>query len=744
MGRAHCGVLTCPPSDTAICQQFDICPPNTVFTPEKTGSDLDPAPFNPGGLFPGGTLPPATAAADYLDPVTGSGKNHSWCFMSPQQEIPDAEQGNTPKQGKVGEGTPITFSFDPDLTFEAKVNPLALGETDLNVHARAALTTKVGLRSFLNLPPLDFEILSAVADIKADRCSISNSATHFRVFNHDFADMIGVPRFDTSNLQVTKDCNRAVGDFVVAANRAKKAFRDAEQLITQYNAATGNLRGLCPKLMGLLGPDANVPYFPDGLTCPENEPTEITINRFIDYYQAPGFGEVSRLRTAASKLTAATAAIKAGLSTTKEFKTKPRGESATIVQARFMVGPVPILLQLDAFYTYGVSGYFEAGLEFPFDLLTAPDEAAPGQEPPPKQIAYVRAGVMPYANAGLSAFVGAGAGMGLISAKVGIEGGVTLGDVKAPIFAGAGVSARVTKDDRLSKSLNSDIKALADAAGLGGYTHFGLPKAMKFFVWYNYGARLEVRDILKGELNGKVRIRFGFFSRTWRYRIAKFNGLAPIEVNLVSGSVGNDPNVALRDSPIDYTTTGSDAPRMTTKTIEGVTPVGYSESQVPLLVLRPLSLDHLDDPEDGTDFDDSQVGGMFYDSLCCAKATDPAFPGNRQCSLAEERPKPGDPPPCCGILECAQLEDGGTRCIEPVGACTPQDEACTDDAQCCSLAYYPEYTEGRCEASTCTTCIQPGNDAYGPSCETDSDCCGGDQVPQQTYCDGYGVCHAME
>jgi hypothetical protein len=608
------------------------------------------------------------------------------------------------------------------------------------VYARAALTTKVGLRSFLDLPPLDFEILSAVADIRADRCSLSNSATHFRVFNHDFADMVGVPKFDTSGSQVTKDCNRAVGNFVVAANRAKKAFRDAEQLLTQYRQANGNLRDLCPKLMGLLGPDANVPYFPDGLVCPDNEPTEITINRFIDYYQAPSIGEVSRLGTAASKLSAATAALKAGLSKKKEFKTKPRGESVTIVKARFMVGPVPILLQLDAYYTYGVSGYFEAGLEFPFDLLTAPDDAPPGQEPPPKQIAYVRAGVLPYANAGLSAFVGAGAGAGLVSAKVGIEGGVTLGDVKAPIFAGAGVSARVTKDDRLSKSLDPDLKALADVAGLGGYTHFGLPKAMKFFVWYNYGARIEVKDILRGELNGKVRIKFGFFSRSWRYRIAKFNGLAPIEVNLVSGSVGDDPNVGLRDSPIDYTTTGSDVPRMTTKTVEGVTPVGYSENQVPLLVLRPLPLDKLDDPDDGTDFVDTQVGGMLYDNLCCAKATDPVFSGNRQCSLADERPKPGDLPPCCGILECAALEGGGTRCIEPAGACTPQDEACTDDAQCCSDPYYSDFTEGRCEASSCTTCIKLGNDG-GPSCETDSDCCGGDEVPQQAYCGGYGVCY---
>jgi hypothetical protein len=737
-GYAHCGVLECP-DDGSVCEQFDICPPNTEFTPDSTGSDLDPAPFDPAGLFPGGSLPPVTTTQYFDDPVTGAGKDHSWCFMNPQQGIPDAEQGNSPKQGKAGEGSPITFSFDPDLTFEAKVNPLALGETDLKVHARAALTTKVGLQSFLGLRPIDFEILSAVADIKADRCSLSNSATHFKVFGRDFADMIGVPKFDTSGLQVTKNCNRAVGDFVVAANRAKKAFRDAEQLLTQYRLATGDLRGLCPKLMGLLGPDANVPYFPDGLFCAANEPTEITINRFIDYYQAPGFGEVSRLRTAAGKLTSATSALKAGLSKTKEFKTKPRGESMTIVKANFMIGPVPVVLQLDAFYTYGASGYFEGGLEFPFDLLTAPEDA------PPQRIAYVRAGVMPYANAGLSAFVGAGRDLGPVSARVGIEGSVTLGDVKAPIFAGAGVSASVTKDERLLSDANrsNDIRVLADAAGLGGYTHFGVPKSMKFFVWYNYGARIEVTDILRGELNGKVRIKFGFFSRTWRKRIAKFNGMTPIKKDLISGSVGNDPNVAMRDSPIDYTTTGKDAPRINTRTVEGTTPVGYSESQVPLLVLRPLSLDQLDDPDEGTEFDDTQVAGMFYDNLCCAKATDPA-PSNRQCSLPDERPKPGEPPPCCGSLVCEEQSDGGTRCVEPTGACTPPDEACTDDAQCCGLSYYPDDTEGRCVASTCETCIKPYNDTYNVRCEDDSDCCGGDEVPQQAYCGAYGTCYPAD
>lgn len=727
-GGAHCGELTCP-NEPGICEQFDICPPNTEHTPTDTGSDLTPAPFNPAALFPAQTLPPAKEAKTYEDLPTGEGKNHAWCFMQPQQAVPNAEQGEGPKQGKAGEGSPITFSFDPDLTFEAKVNPLAMGESDLKVHARAALTTKVGLKSFLNLPPLEIEILSAVADIRADRCSVSNSATHFKVFTHDFAEMMGVPKFDTSELQVTKDCNRALGDFVVAANRAKKAFRDAEQLMTTYRAASGNLSGLCPKLMGLLGPDVNVPYFPDGLSCPANEPTEITINRFIDYYQAPGFGQVSRLKTAGSRLSAATNAMKLGLNTKKEFKSKPRGESTTMVKAQFMIGPVPVMLQLDAFYSYGVSGYFEAGLEFPFDLLTDVDDT-------PREIAHVRAGVMPFANAGLSAFVGAGRDIGPISAKVGIEGAVTLGDVKAPIFAGAGVRANVTKD---SRPLNGDIQALADAAGLGGYTHFGLPKAMKFFVWYNYGARIEVKDVLRGELNGKLRIKFGFFSRTWRYRIAKFNGLPGFERDLVSGSLGDDPNVAMRDSHIDYTTTGKDAARINTRTVEGVTPVGYSEAQVPLLILRPLPLDNLDDPDEGTPFDDSQVKGMFYDSLCCAKAAIPTTPNERQCSLPDEIPTPGGPPPCCGTLECQKGPDGGTHCVEPVDACTPTDEACTEDAQCCSSDDFPEGTDGRCVASTCTTCIMPTSGEGFITCDTDSDCCGGDLVPQETYCD-FGRC----
>ncbi len=745
--HALCGTLLCPPLETARCDQIEVCNTGSSFTTEVSGRDTGVSDFDPAEMF-GGTLPPATPGEVFVDPSTGTGKQHSWCFMSPQQAVPNATQPkkNAPKEGSGGSGSPISFSFNPDLEFEANVNPLSLGESDLVLHARAELTTTVTLRNFIGIDSLSHDILSAAADIRADRCSVSTlgtdgeDGTKFEVFGKDFADLTGVPLFDTAEgefAEETAACNRAVGGFVTAANRAKKAFRDAEQLLQQFKREKdrgSTLKNLCSTLMAGAGSGLDFLHFPDGRTCPVNEPPEVTINRFISYYQEPGFGEISRLGSAIDKLRSATNFLRTNFNKEMPFGPDPHGESFTITRTQFWIGPVPLLLELDAFYSYGVAGRFNMELLFPYD----PTSTELVQR---KDIARVKASVMPYANAGISAFVGAGVNLAALRASVGVEGSVKLGDVRAPIFAGAGVGAQITQDVRdFAEDLDPLAQSIIGATGLDNLTHFGKPKAMKFYVWFNYGAGFQATDVLKGEMNGRLRIKFVFFSRTWRKQIVKFSGLDPITVDFVSGKIGDDddPNVGVKTGTVDYKGRNGTPATSSTRVVEGTKDIGYSEPQVPLLVLPMLEEPTQEvDPNAGVPFEAEAVEGMFYDSLCCAKLEDAVVQGVDQCLMPGGRAVPGGAVPCCAGLECRETSSG-TRCGPPVQECLPEDSACTSDSQCCDIGY-----GGICNPGGFCAACGVELDGTDLQCTEDSDCCGGELSPPSAICDEGGRCRTV-
>jgi hypothetical protein len=742
-GVSRCGTLTCPKPEPT-CEHIEICNPSedypTTLDPAET--DLTPEPFDPADLF-GGALPVTTPAPSYDDPSEGEGKDHSWCFMDAQHDIDEANQPEKEKQGQTSSGKKISFTFDPDLEFEARVNPLSLGETDMYVHARAQLVTRVHLDNFIETT-IDKDILSAVADITAERCTIRNDDTEFRVFDHDFVDLIGVPKFDTSDKNrdriigstrwepYTRQCNQAVGSFITAANRAKKAFRDAQQLLTQYHEAKelgSTLQNLCKTLVATVGSGVSVPGFPDGLNCPTDEPVEVTINRFVDYYQTPGLGQVARLRDAVQELSKVTAFLTEGWTHRIPFGRKPKGESRTIAKAQFQIGPVPMLLEIDAYYSYGAAGYFDLGFHFPYNPFS--DQST--QRSP---VADVKAGVMPFANAGLSAFVGAGRSLGPFSASVGIEGNVTLGNVKAPIFAGVGLGAEVTKDPR---PFASDIGPLATSAlasfGLENLTHLGPPKSFKFFVWYNYGASLTVEDVLRGDIRGRLRIKFAFFSRTWRKKIISFGGLPRIQLDLLNGKFGTDPGVNTRDDAVTYTTENNQTATANAKIVDGTTDMGLSEARVPLLMLPRLPVPDEEAPPPSAPaqpFETGQVRAMFYDNLCCTNLGDPVQPGKDQCTIGKVRPERFGAVPCCPGLECKIVVDAGSRCFVK-DACQPNGGNCETAADCCD------------DTAACTAerkCVVGGCGGPGAECQGDADCCGGGEGACVITSDsGFGLCN---
>jgi hypothetical protein len=716
-GHSACGQISCPPDPFPNrCNLIEVCGPipDTVASGPDPTSNLDAETFNPAQLFEAG-VPSALPSLNYTDdPIRGdAGKNHSWCFMKPQNDnaLAPATQQARNKKGTSGSSSVITFGFDPDLVFDVKTPQLALGVPNLSLHAAAKFVAKVSLNNFLG-QRYSANIIDVAAGVKATLCTASDTETHFQVLGIDFVDPGDLPLFDTTDASTdapgvgatvakySKDCSNALDTFTVWANRAKKAFRDAQQLVSQYKAITsvgGLLSGDLCKQIGVIG--ADVPGFPGGNICYPNEPVEITINRFLDYFQAPGAGQVAQLRQAAANVSNAIQSVVQALDGTVNhaFGNLNREESHTIVNVPFAIGPVPMVLQIDAFAEYGIAGGFSLDYDFGsiFHLDSPPkyDPEAPGQAnpPPPDRVATLKARVVPHASAGLAAFVGAGADLGLLSATVGIEGAVSLAEVEAPIYAGVGLGVLVTKDIR---PLPADIANLVAGPEASQFT---IPKAFKFFVAYDYGAAVELANVMSGEINAKLRIKFFFFSRTWRKRVVKFSGWS-FHYDLINGGNAPDYKSGPKRPVIDED-------KSPTNVISGNTTMGLSETQVPLMKLPYLQIpDTVAVAPDGgvASFDAGAVQGFFYDDLCCSKQ-------NESCSFTKT-------PRCCPGFTCFSTDS------TEQGFCTPRcrvlNESCSATAQCCGVDAGPPMVCG--QVNTCVQCRQPHE-----VCATSNDCCTG-------------------
>lgn len=706
-GHAVCGTIQCDPDDDLPCDQKVLCNPDG---PEVTAvldnpTALDPQELTSAALF-GNTLPNVAPTPAYNDPAHGPnndlfGKNNAWCSNSPRQAAP-ASKSLPPTDGKSGTNSKIQFGFKPELIFDANPQILAQGETKFHVHAKTGLTASVNVTNFLG-QSFTQNIFEASLGMAIDRCQINDTEdTVVKVFGQKLLDpsALGLPVIDSRDSSLNpdlyafgRDCDTATDKYQLYADRAKKAFRDAHELVTQFRSAAQSFKLLSSNLCNAVHVVGSVdPAFPGGDDCPDEETADITIGRFLDYYQAPGNSQIQKLRDAQQSLAAATSKLKDVIAPLHlGFDGISREESQTVLNVPFFIGPIPMVLQVDVFARYGVGGGFDLKFSLPTGLLAGDNKL--------QNVVKLRASVVPYAGAGMSAFVGAGVDLGAFSATVGIEGAITLANVSAPIFAGIGLDVQALKDLRPIPQNILDV-----AAGPGAF-HFGIPTALKFYVNYEYGAGVDLNDVLAGEINGRLKIKFAFFSRTWRKRIVKFNGWSK-HFDLIKG--GGDLAVFTAGETVPaHLPTADNSPDTvgtSTNVASGATPAGLAEAQAPLMVLvLPPG------PPPGTtavaDWDASRLENVAYDGLCCSKAGETCQPGY------------AGRPQCCAGTEC--IAPPATGGVTPTGTCVAkcknETESCTSTAQCCT---------GGSKTLVCGSakiCLECG--ALDAGCLTDQDCC---------------------
>src|SRR5690606_10766760 len=148
-----------------------------------------------------------------------------------------------------------------------------------------------------------------------------------------------------------------------------------------------------------------------------------------------------------------------------------------------------------------------------------------------EELAFVDASIAPFAGAGVSMFVGVGVDWGAFSAKLGVSGDVSLGLVSLPMYAGAGIGVEAEEDGRALPADLLDKVSSGDALFPPGP-----PKKYRFDARYKFGADVDLEDILNGTISAKLKIKFLFFSKTWRKKVAEISsGIQPIHIDLISG-----------------------------------------------------------------------------------------------------------------------------------------------------------------------------------------------------------------
>lgn len=714
-----CGtpVEGCPKIDDAnfpqLCSETELCGDlsQTVSDPFGDGNDLSPEEFVPEREFPAPDSPSQTQPyADQSNPCNGPctrDQSHPWCTLGMADTLTDRPSQQPDKPGR-SDGSLVSFDFDPKLRLDHTLTIGPFGIPDLDVGAEAGFSASVTLNLPANIN-VTSNILDAHADLEAKNCSVSSDLA-LSVFGQDFLPLIeqafgsqaefGIPaKLPSDDRQAA--CEKAFSTFRTAGNRAKKALRDAVELIKQYRARVANdatntadnfSQALCSQIVG--SPPRG---FPPG-NCATESP-EQTINRFIEYYRRTVLGFAGS-DGAGSQLLGLTEAADAFANidsgalqmqhpfTLYDFQ---KDEESSLFSSQFFVGPIPVNLELLATMHYGArisaNVDFSPGLVVQQMLINGSDDAA-------QEVAYVQVDGTPDAGAGLALFAGIGFSINSLTAKIGIESALSLGEIHVPAHAGAGVGLGSTNDQR---------DPPADVAPF--VTGVNLIPAKRYVadLRYDAGLAIKLRNILSGDIAAKLKLKFTFFSKTWRKTLLNFKGFC-------AGSADADLG-----SPCDLTLVSLAG---STDAAKGPFPWGEVRSEMPFPELAPLTGSA---PRGTGTVNQSVVAAFFYDSLCTCIDSSKAGE-TRECV------RDGD---CCAQTPICGVNPAGGKheCV----ACMGNTWVCTSDSECCSGLCFGlgANTTGVCQGfKVCNqTCTRNEECAFPLDCE-------------QGFCNGPGTtCH---
>jgi hypothetical protein len=177
------------------------------------------------------------------------------------------------------------------------------------------------------------------------------------------------------------------------------------------------------------------------------------------------------------------------------------------------IGPVSIVIAASLGGSYGINGELTYALDHGFGtggVTTGKPKASAG------------AAVTPHVAVDGSLYIGVGFDIGIASASIGVEGQVTFFDLGVPVYTNISLTGDSFTDLEARNELGSTRDAsTSDWAG----NSVGIPHdhVYKWGLNWTFGSRLEI-STLSGKLNAAARVRFLFFSKTFRKKLLEWQG----------------------------------------------------------------------------------------------------------------------------------------------------------------------------------------------------------------------------
>jgi hypothetical protein len=719
LGTKVCGTLVeeCPTGDNDIpplCEEIEICAIDTLedeetFTEMDVTGDLTVVPTTSMQTAFGAAdvpsnavkLPDSPPCPNDPDPANCLiAENHKWCRYDTPDEVTARTVTPPARNADAGKPAKVRFFFTPAIDYDYDLAPGPLGLMQFKLGAHASLTAGAEIRVLKAVATLD--VIDALLQVEGglfddtsplndDVCGVSTSDSHLIILEQQ--DILPADfKIDLPDPALQQDCIAGLQAFQEAADRATKSFNDVRELLRQYEALkSGDLNfgvgfdGLCDQIASELPEDFPGPP----LDCSNLSP-EDTINRFVDYYVHLAVDKLGRevADDVANKIDAAFGPIAAELAPVNH----QNNEEIVLVNTTFPVGPIPVNIQVLLTVFYGVSVHGKAEFRpgsLIRQILFAGATSADASQP----FAYAGAVGTPRAGASLALFVGVGFDVGIAAAKVGIEGSISLGTIGLPLEAGAGFSVATQPDTREPADDLDPAYTLVDEKPL-------IPtKKYSINAVYKYGASLTIENLLHGNIDLVVKLKFLFFSKRYRAHIASFKGMCtpgdptPEPFCKIDIFGGYGVGAAIPFEMLDWGT------------------VLMPSSFLQLKKFKPAEIR----AAGSEPFDSGRVGQLFFDSLCtCVDRFDLVPPADvEECARSQD---------CCGFEEgetCfADPADGRSLC----SACRAAAQSCNELADCCPRDDYPQ------------TCLNDPNDmeSFG-RCVRKSKC--GEPCSQPFDCD---------
>ncbi len=422
------------------------------------------------------------------------------------QQNPDAVAAEQDSGSPINLGSANWGLFaTPRLFHKALINQASLDQFEIDLRAEGSLVA--GAR-VLGRPITALDVKGSAA---VTQCGVSTLGK-FQLFGETISGVGGTDQTSTA-------CETAFDDFKGAAKKLHQiALLAREAKLALSPPDKSKLCGLIKSAYGFGPLPATFDFDCNDFSI------EQLFNLVIKKYE-------ETLLSAATERAKFLAAAVGSEKTSGNIPLFDYGENFSIVGVHTAIPVGPLAVVVDA-QVYG-NWFLKGGIDYELDMGSLSGGQVTGD---PKAKAGAR--ITPGVGLTASLYVGVGIDLGFAGASVGLEGILKLIEADAPVRVSISVQRQTFNETALDPTHNYTTSDFSGDAVPG----IPVGKAYKWTGAWDFGAAFGLAS-MSGELNAAARVHFLFFSKTFRKKIADWDGFPKkyFDVANAGGSVTVDP-----------------------------------------------------------------------------------------------------------------------------------------------------------------------------------------------------------